>query len=168
MSLFAQETYLTPEQVAAKLQLSITTVYNLIRAAELPAVRLGKSYRIAQSALENRLGHSQKTLPPVVRRFVEQLRASDLATAVTAVTLFGSHARGDVSAASDIDLLLVLTSLSEKNRAQLLKLEDAVEAEFGYVSSLEVLKFTHAQWATQQRARTGLYRNVEREGVALW
>ena len=37
---------LTPEQVAALLQIHVLTVYSYIRRGKLDAVRLGRSYRI--------------------------------------------------------------------------------------------------------------------------
>lgn len=46
-----KETYLTPEQVAEKLQLTKTTVYRMCRRGELPAVKLGKSWRISSQKL---------------------------------------------------------------------------------------------------------------------
>jgi len=41
----------TPEQVAAILQLSKNTVYNLIGKGEIPAKKLGKVYRIPATSL---------------------------------------------------------------------------------------------------------------------
>lgn len=165
---FSQEIYLTPEQVAQKLQLSVTTIYNLIKAQEMPAVRLGKCYRIAQSALAQRLGVNQSVTPPVVANFIEQLRASALATIIDDVLLFGSHARREASKESDIDVLVVLKSLSAIQREKLLQCEEDADAESGYESAMEVIKLTRAQWATQRREQTGLYRSIEKDGISLW
>ena len=44
--------YLTVEQVADLLQVHWQTVLNYIKAGKLEAVRLGKGYRIEQSAIE--------------------------------------------------------------------------------------------------------------------
>jgi excisionase family DNA binding protein len=40
-------TYLTVAEVAGMLRVSTMTVYRLIKAGELPAVRVGKSYRLS-------------------------------------------------------------------------------------------------------------------------
>lgn len=40
--------YLTPYELA----LSLTTVYNLLRAGKLPGVKIGRSWRIPRDALE--------------------------------------------------------------------------------------------------------------------
>ena len=44
---------LTPEQVAAILQVHVLTVYSYIRRGKLDAVRLGRSYRIVPEDLEH-------------------------------------------------------------------------------------------------------------------
>jgi excisionase family DNA binding protein len=46
-------TLLTPEQVAARLQINIMTVYHYIRQGKLNAVRLGRSYRIPPEDLDS-------------------------------------------------------------------------------------------------------------------
>ena len=43
----ARSDFLTVAEVAATLRVSTMTVYRLIKAGELPAVRVGKSYRLA-------------------------------------------------------------------------------------------------------------------------
>lgn len=45
-------TYLTVAEVAGMLRVSTMTVYRLIKAGELPAVRVGKSYRLAEDAVD--------------------------------------------------------------------------------------------------------------------
>ena len=44
--------YLTPNDVAADLQVSSMTVYRLIHAGDLRAVRIGRSFRVAADDLE--------------------------------------------------------------------------------------------------------------------
>ncbi len=45
-------TYLTVAEVAGMLRVSTMTVYRLIKAGELPAVRVGKSYRLAEDDVD--------------------------------------------------------------------------------------------------------------------
>ena len=45
------DSLLTPEQVAEILQVHVLTVYSYIRRGSLPAVRLGRSYRIVPEDL---------------------------------------------------------------------------------------------------------------------
>lgn len=44
--------YLTPEEIAGKLRVDITTVRRWLAAGELPSIRVGRQYRIEQSAYE--------------------------------------------------------------------------------------------------------------------
>lgn len=46
---------LTVAEVAEMLRVSTMTVYRLIRTGELPAVRVGRSYRVKQADLERYL-----------------------------------------------------------------------------------------------------------------
>lgn len=44
--------YLTVAEVAETMRVSKMTVYRLARSGELPAVRVGRSYRVPQDALD--------------------------------------------------------------------------------------------------------------------
>ena len=44
--------YMTPNEVAADLRVSSMTVYRLIHSGELAAVRIGRSFRVAASDLD--------------------------------------------------------------------------------------------------------------------
>jgi excisionase family DNA binding protein len=46
---------LTAQEVADELRVSTMTVYRLIRRGELPAVRVGRNYRVRASALTSYL-----------------------------------------------------------------------------------------------------------------
>lgn len=47
--------FLTVSEVAEVMRVSKMTVYRLVHAGELPAVRVGKSFRVPQDALTNYL-----------------------------------------------------------------------------------------------------------------
>jgi excisionase family DNA binding protein len=47
-----QPRYMTPNEVAADLRVSSMTVYRLIHSGELPAVRIGRSFRVALDDLD--------------------------------------------------------------------------------------------------------------------
>jgi excisionase family DNA binding protein len=51
----ARAKFLTPQEVADLLRVSSMTVYRLIKAAELPAVRVGKAYRIREDDIDRYL-----------------------------------------------------------------------------------------------------------------
>jgi excisionase family DNA binding protein len=45
----------TVAEVAARMQVSKMTVYRLVHAGDLPAVRVGRSFRVSRSAVEEYL-----------------------------------------------------------------------------------------------------------------
>ncbi len=49
------DTLLTAAEVAEQLRVSTMTVYRLIRSGELPAVRVGRNYRVRERDLEQYL-----------------------------------------------------------------------------------------------------------------
>lgn len=44
--------YLTPYEASYELDISLTTVYNLLRSKKLPGFKVGKVWRIPRDALE--------------------------------------------------------------------------------------------------------------------
>ncbi|AWT25338.1 MULTISPECIES: helix-turn-helix domain-containing protein [Corynebacterium] len=51
-------TFLTVAEVADLMRVSKMTVYRLVHAGELPAVRVGRSFRVHEQAVEDYLGSS--------------------------------------------------------------------------------------------------------------
>ena len=45
--------FFTPQQIAMKLQLNVLTIYSYIRRNKLPAVKLGRTYRVSKIDLNN-------------------------------------------------------------------------------------------------------------------
>lgn len=52
----------TPEQIAGQLQLTVRTIYKLIREGKLPATKIGREYRISDEQLD-RFMKSQEVKP---------------------------------------------------------------------------------------------------------
>jgi excisionase family DNA binding protein len=52
VSSYGRARFLTAAEVAAVMRVSTMTVYRLIKAGELGAVRVGKSYRIPEDAVD--------------------------------------------------------------------------------------------------------------------
>lgn len=52
---FSNVNFLTVAEVAALMRVSNMTVYRMVHAGELPAVRFGRSYRVPQNAVESYL-----------------------------------------------------------------------------------------------------------------
>ena len=51
----ASARFLTAAEVAGSLRVSTMTVYRLIKAGDLPAVRVGKSYRVREDDIDRYL-----------------------------------------------------------------------------------------------------------------
>jgi excisionase family DNA binding protein len=50
--------FLTVAEVAAVMRVSKMTVYRLVHSGELPAVQIGRSYRVPERAVDDYLRHS--------------------------------------------------------------------------------------------------------------
>ena len=57
-SLHGHARFLTVAEVAAIMRVSTMTVYRLIKAGELPATRVGKSYRLTDEDVDRYLARS--------------------------------------------------------------------------------------------------------------
>ena len=55
---FSDVSFLTVAEVAAAMRVSKMTVYRLVHAGELPAVRVGRSFRVSEDAVDEYLRRS--------------------------------------------------------------------------------------------------------------
>jgi predicted nucleotidyltransferase len=82
------------------------------------------------------------------------------------VILFGSRARGDAQPDSDIDLIVVLKQDNPESRRAVHYLAVETLLEYGLYVSARVWSQTH--WCQLKDMQTGLYRNLQREGIELF
>jgi len=98
----------------------------------------------------------QKFVREIKKRYGDEIRE---------IILFGSHARGEATIESDIDLLVITTSdwyemqkkLSEVIVEFLLETGEYISAKAVNVEEYEFMK----------KLRTGFYENIKREGVVV-
>jgi predicted nucleotidyltransferase len=110
-------------------------------------------------------------LPPLtpkdqaaVTEFIE-LTSRRFPDRILSMVLFGSKARGDADAESDIDLLVLVDVESNEFRSELWRIASRVSLNYNVVLSPQV--FGQARWAETRRIRMPLYRAVEADGVPL-
>jgi uncharacterized protein len=84
---------------------------------------------------------------------------------ILSVSLFGSKARGDDDAESDIDLLVLVNEEDATFRSQLWAIASDVSLDHALVLSVRVLG--EARWAENRRMGLPLYRAIESEAVLL-
>jgi predicted nucleotidyltransferase len=82
------------------------------------------------------------------------------------VILFGSRARGDQKADSDLDLLILLEKDKITREDEKRVKYPLYEIEFEYSQIISPLVLSKNDWETRHRV-TPLFRNVAREGIWL-
>lgn len=96
--------------------------------------------------------------------FVEAIR-DDYAHVVRRALLFGSKARGDWHAESDIDVLVIISDEGKANAEAIEALSDDLP---GAPESLPVvLAHTETEWTELGKAKADFHEVVEREGVSV-
>jgi predicted nucleotidyltransferase len=78
--------------------------------------------------------------------------------------LFGSYARGDFEAGSDIDLLLLLDHLDDMDTERARYMPTVCELSLKYDTVVSVIPMEYETYRTR---KTPLIMNVQREGVRL-
>lgn len=85
---------------------------------------------------------------------------------VLSITLYGSQARGDAKAGSDIDVLVVVKEDTPALRQALADLAWQVQFEYGVVIS-DIIRNAE-QFNRMRTNRFPFYQSIEREGFLLW
>ncbi len=99
-----------------------------------------------------------------VEAFVERLLA-EFGPDVTDVRLFGSKARGEAGADSDLDILVLVQRSDYAVKHAILWLASEVSLDFDVLLSPRVVPLT--AWQQMVQADTLFYRTVRNEGISL-
>ncbi len=92
--------------------------------------------------------------------------STDLVDAVVSITLYGSQARGEAEAESDIDLFIVVKRDTPAVREALADIAWQVQFEHGIVIS-DIIR-NLSQLRLMQARRFPYFQGIEREGILLW
>ena len=84
---------------------------------------------------------------------------------ILSAILFGSVARGDFTSDSDIDVLLVVEKLLPDLKWEMRRIASRVSLEHDVIFNLHFQ--SRKEWEQQEAEKRTLWRNVERDGVAL-
>jgi uncharacterized protein (UPF0332 family)/predicted nucleotidyltransferase len=124
------------------------------------SMKKGKT-RAARVLREERVPYLTDQERESLARFLERLEA-ECSDRVQRVVLFGSRARGDHEAESDVDLLIVADADRERigDLAHRATLDDSVPFSTLVISAVEYQRY--------QRLRLPIYVNLRREGIELW
>jgi len=99
-----------------------------------------------------------------LRRFKDEVQRL-LGDSLLSLCLFGSRARGEGTAESDLDVLIVLR---EKDRSLCRRIvEAALDVDLAYGVNLAPTILTEEEYKRNRDYRTPFYASVEREGVPL-
>ena len=157
-------------QVAQYLQLSTMMIYKLAQTGQLPASKIGRVWRFDRQAVDdwvrsNRLKESEIPFQKGAREALEdfvKLVKKEFSENLSQVLIFGSHARGEATEESDLDLLVVLKKPFnyEETRRRLSELAYAVTFEKGRLLHLSVAFMTEKDFLT---GNSPLLLNIRKE-----
>ena len=117
------------------------------------------------TAESNALHEIQLDEKTAIRRLVDFLQKGYPAE-VTRVVLFGSKARGDFQADSDIDLLVLVQHENWSLRNAIWSLAAAIELDYdNVIFNIQVIGVE--RWGQMSQAHFSLCQSVEQDGIVL-
>ncbi len=114
---------------------------------------------------KNGLKHLNQKERAALRAFVACLK-SEYSNQLTRVVLFGSKARGDYDAESDLDVLVLVKSDDWHLHDRIVTESSPVSLKYGALISPKVVG--PALYQNMRRLRSHLLENIQKEGVILW
>ncbi|MGQ9833268.1 MAG: nucleotidyltransferase domain-containing protein [Candidatus Villigracilaceae bacterium] len=100
-----------------------------------------------------------------LRTFLQRV-LDELGAQVSQVILFGSKARGDSNADSDVDVLILASEENRRLQERINIIASQVSLDFDIL--INPLLIAEARWRQMSRERFSICRSVERDGVMLF
>ena len=110
------------------------------------------------------VSHLMPNEQEAVEAYLNQIQ-EQCSNRIEAVILFGSKARGDADAESDIDLLVKVDVETREFRSRLWQIAFDISLDYNVVLSPRVIG--QARWAELGRMRLPLYRAIVADGIPL-
>lgn len=173
---------LTLGEAASYLRLAPITLYRKARRGEIPAAKVGKSWRFHRDQLAEWLKHlaTDRPLSPslpdpfrhlstresqAVLQFIESFK-DRYDSKLKKIILYGSRSRGDFKDHSDIDLLLVLKIVDKKTTEEI----QAFTNQFSLQEDILLQTFViSSEEQSHPSFRTFLLmERINREGIPLY
>ncbi len=106
--------------------------------------------------------HDERTAVPEASRLIAQRLGKALHP--DAIYLFGSHARGDANADSDLDLMVIVP---ESNQTRYVRGVEARRLVSDIATPKDIVVLTRKEWQEGQQVVCSLASAVRREGILL-
>ena len=113
----------------------------------------------------DRLGHLTVTEKRALSDFCARLRDKH-PEKILDVLLFGSKARGDFDAESDLDLLILVAEEESQLTRDVVGIGSEIDLWYGVVLSEMTMSKARFEW--HRRHRAPFYRNLTRESISIW
>jgi predicted nucleotidyltransferase len=84
---------------------------------------------------------------------------------ILSAALFGSKVRGDTTAYSDIDILLIVTDDHWKFQAALIEIGSEIGLKYDVLLDLRII--SRVRWEYMANIRAGLYQNISKDAIPL-
>ena len=163
--------WMTVNQVADYLQLSTMMVYKLAQDGKIPSSKIGRVWRFEQGEIDRwlqqksgggQVSKEEKVVSEILQDFVKELKKK-FSDNFFQVLLFGSHARGEATEESDIDVLVVLNTIADfwKMFSEIEKISYGVTFEKNQPKVLSVVLIDKNEFLT---GNSPLLLNIREEG----
>lgn len=133
-------------------------------------VSIKRLEQMQQSTVRDVAQPKEPHVPNGAKYFVDFIRKAPLPlrNRILSVTLFGSYARGEQHADSDIDLLVITKDDDSKLDEQISRWSvDAME-KTDYDDFLSAMRMTEAHWKKLEGMGMPIAREIIRDGICLW
>lgn len=100
-----------------------------------------------------------------LQTFIQRLQA-ELGQQIVRIILFGSKARGNSAADSDVDVLILAKNEDRQLQKAISKISSQVDLDYDIL--LNSLLIADKRWMQMSKERFSLCRNVERDGILLY